>query len=308
AAGTEASEEICVATAERVVELREMRPHLLAAVAGSAVSVEVARLALDELEKAEKSALALFRPSSSKTLDVVCELTPQLADVATEAAANGDLDPVTFTRPLVAVGPKGVCQLDRTNPSSCLAPGSSSRVDCDVPVAFRASEADDATRFTLHLDYVADQVSESLRRGGTPVKARQLDHSFYYRIPAEARVRLTAEKGSKATAVLDRGATFAQLGLIAALPGKGNDQYVIEIHPETGALKKVTASSAAVATGEVTGLIDAVKGLVDADKASDDELTQLERERKILEERKKIAELLEQLSDDAGSDAGSDDS
>jgi Domain of unknown function (DUF4831) len=129
---------------------------------------------------------------------------------------------------------------------------------------------------------------------------------IYYRVPGKASLTLRLGEGEIAKAM----PAVAQYGPIVSLPdttGGRKTQYMVELHPATGAIKSFTmAGDAALEKANIadvetaaTGLIDAAMKKRAADEAetrvANDELAALERRRKVLEEKVKIQAARETL-------------
>ena len=137
------------------------------------------------------------------------------------------------------------------------------------------------------------------------------DPSLYYRPAAPATISI--EDGSAVS--LSAVQTIAQLGPILWLPGDGDirawkAKYEIALHPDTGALKKVTMTTSGAtpktltsAGGAIGSALDAIKAKREQEKAAAEtaktaELDALVRERTILEEQQKIDKLKSGQSDE----------
>ncbi len=294
--GEEEKEQRCVGHAREVIKERAKRRQLLSrlAAAGS-MPAETAKLVLDPSSTRETKLLENFVKKNKIPGDVVCEVRPVPEDVTATTHFEAALFQVSKLN--------GVC-IGVSETTCVLAHEEGDKVQCWVPEALRSSQPDSVGdqdpvhQVKLRIDYVADQFSEHLRGKGVATAGAGTDRSFFFRVPALAQVALgVSPKGDAgfAETVINERRMIAQLGLVTSLPGEGNDQVIVSLYQDTGALKKLTTRAEPIAVDQVTGIIDSVKGVVAAEQTSDDELKRLERERKVLEEQKKIRDFKKQL-------------
>ncbi|MEO8275673.1 MAG: hypothetical protein ABI639_05600 [Thermoanaerobaculia bacterium] len=190
--------------------------------------------------------------------------------------------------------------------------------DCLIPGEFQAARPKVSigieNDFSLHLGtkVLADQVVNGLYGARLDLAQDPGDEqSFYYRIPAVARVTLESrpvDKGSVGRVVAVRDLIVAQYGIVASLPRQRamESQYALTLDPMTGALVKLSSDREALDAkflgtleGVVADRVQARDAAAAAKAEAEDELTQLERERKLLDERKKIRDLRLDLGEDA---------
>jgi hypothetical protein len=128
--------------------------------------------------------------------------------------------------------------------------------------------------------------------------------SFVYRVPAQVSVYVFNGREIAKRTLLP----VAQLGPKVALPaepGGSTSTYNASFHPETGALKKVTVSSAPPdpgvldsATNAAGTVLDAIKERQTAEAEENDELNILERKYNLLDYQLKIRDLERELANE----------
>ncbi|MCP3993556.1 MAG: hypothetical protein GY722_00620, partial [bacterium] len=258
-----------------MIKERAKRRQLLSRLAaGGSMPAETAKLVLDPSSTRETKLLENFVKKTKIPGDVVCEVRPVSEDVTATTHFEAALFQVSRLNG-VCIGvpvPKATCDLAHEE---------GDKVQCWVPEALRSSrpdsvgDQDPVHQVKLRIDYVADQFSENLRDKGVATAGAGTDRSFFFRVPALAQVALgVSPKGDAgfAETVINERRMIAQLGLVTSLPGEGNDQVIVSLYQDTGALKKLTTRAEPIAVDQVTGIIDSVKGVVAAEQTSDDEL------------------------------------
>lgn len=284
-----AHENRCSAIAQKILAIRKDREDLLTRVAigPDAPPAETVKLVLDRGLTLETKLLQSFIGKIDTTAGkVLCEVRPSLTDLPnTNSEKTYALFEVSETT--------GLKLLDQTA--------------CRAPEAFVTTAAANPVTVKLTVGRIAAQYAESLRaaEADKAVKTNE-EQGFYYRVPAEARIEVVAEKAGTAQKVLQDRKGIAQLGLVTALPRQRSvyTKYDIALYEQSGALKKLTTNAEGVDPSTLSGIADAAKTVIDADAtkakaeaAAADELARLTRERQLLEEKKKIRDLQKELED-----------
>ena len=106
--------------------------------------------------------------------------------------------------------------------------------------------------------------------------------SFYYRVPGRAQLALQLDGGPKSRFLAETTLLVAQFGQVRQLPrklGGTTNSLTLALHPETGAIKKLsTTTSAADVKGAIESVGAKAGGYLEARQKADDELAQLQRE------------------------------
>lgn len=220
-------------------------------------------LLLAEIRVAEEELKARYFGKAEVSSGLVtCELAPD---------KSGDFAMVAFSR-------AGIEPTAKNAPADKEAAKPSPK--CTFPASFQSEVVGEIRRVNLRLEAVTTPIQNV-----SALRPAVDDPGFFYRVPGVAWVSVSGPK----LEVLPTRHVVPQLGHIARLPRAkgGNPKMVVELHPDTGALKSVLyerkASDFPAAIGSVGTGITALLAAEQARQAAADPLLALQYEQALLE-------------------------